>query len=376
MTEIPIPSEWKKLSKKHILTEVIICVLTVLSVQMLLVPPVLGVLVLVLGPVAFAYPMIVSRPKLLYIAAGMAVVWFIVLVLLSGYDIYVSLLLLLLFVVVSALGLVAGLLIRHFRKSRKRVKVLAITGGIIVLLVPLLFFAEIFGGVFRSPFVHLRIRTYVARNYADFDLNVNWSSYYFDGNMFSAQISDRNNPDIYFYITHGSGELRDGFTSGSFWEKTLNYMITPLLEEEFDGEFYRDTPWISGVQDGFTSRVEGVQIGQPFDKTADVEKTARIIVITESAAPEALAAMILRYHEFFTQNGFNFTAYIFHFRYAHAPPIREVEQVIDIRVVSELINDDLPTRIEYGRNNRNENGVFHTTEFRYVSLMDLEPANE
>ena len=368
MTEPPTPYEQEKLNKKYIVTEVIICVLAILSALTLLGP-------LVLVPVAFAYPIIVGRPKLLYIPTGMAGVGFIILLVLLFHDIGLIFFLLLLFAIVSAFGVGAGFIIRRFRVSRKRVKVLATTVGIIVLLVPCLFIVEIFTGLFRSPFVHLRIHTYIARNYADFDLRVSIPSYDFKSNLFSAQIRDRNSPDIFFNITHGSGELRDGFTSGSFWARTLDYMIAPLLEEEFNGEFYRFTPRIAGVQAGFTSRVAGVQIGQPFDKTADVEKTARIIVTTESAAPKALAALILRYHEFFSQNGFSFTEYTFHFQYAHAPPIRGSERVIDITVVSELINDDLPTRIEYARNNRNQNGVFHTTEFRYVSRVDFEPAD-
>ena len=171
-------------------------------------------------------------------------------------------------------------------------------------------------------------------------------------------------------------EIRDGFTGGAFWARTLNHMLTPLLEEEFGDEFHRFTPSVAGVQAGFTSSVVGVQVGQPFDLTADVEKTARIIVVTESADPDILAAKISRYHAFISQNDFNFVQYMFHFQYANAPPIRGSERVIDISVQPELINDDLPARIEYARNNRNQNGVFHTTEFRYVSRVDFTPAVE
>ena len=367
MIEPKTPPEQKKLCKRHIIAEIIICVLAALSAPTLFVP-------FILIPVAFAFPIILGSTKLLFIPAIMAVVGLLVLLFVDAFAIP---LLLLLFAIIGTVGVGAGLLIRCFRKSRKNVKIIVTVLSVIILLSPCLFVVDMFTGIFRMPIASWQVRRYVAVNYADFNLRIGRMRFDFKSNAFNVNIYDSNNSDIWFNIRRENmREIRDGFISGSFWARTLDHMLTPLLEEEFGDEFHRDTVSIAGVRTGFTSSVSGVQVGQPFDLTADVEKTARIIITTESADPEVLAALLSRYYSFISQNGFNFSHYIFHFQYANAPPIRGSERVIDISLSPELIDADLPARIEHARNSRNQNGVFHTAEFRYVSRVDFMPTFE
>ena len=367
MIEAPSPSKQDKLRKKHVIVEIIICVLAALSVPTLLIP-------LILVPIAFAYPIIVGKPRLLYIPSGVACA---ALLIMLFFEADVIPLLLFFLAIVGAFGVGSGLLIRCFYESRRCVKVIATTISIVILLAPCLFAVDMFSGIFRFPLARWQVHRYVAVYYADFDLTVGRMRFDFKNGDFNVNIYDSNNSDIWFNIRRVNvREIRDGFTSGVFWARTLNHMLTPLLEEEFGDEFHRLTPSIAGVQAGFTSSVVGVQVGQLFDLTADVEKTARIIVVTESADPDILVAKISRYHAFILQNGFNFAQYMFHFQYANAPPIRGSERVIDVSVQPELIYDGLPARIQYARNNRNQNGVFYTTEFRYVSHVDFVPVVE
>jgi len=366
MIESPTPSEQKKLCKWHIIAEIMICVLAVLSIPSVFIP-------LILIPAAFAYPVIAGRLKLLFIPAGVAGAFLLVFLVIVADGVLV---LLFFIAIAGAFGVVAGLIIRYFRESRKHIRIIATVIGVVILLVPFLFVFETFTGLMRSPFVSLRVRSYVARHYADYDLRVGRTTYHLKNVVFNTQVHDRNNPDISFSISVHNGKISDGFTSGGFWARTLDRMLTPLLEEEFGDEFHRVTPSIAGVRAGFTSRITGVKIGQPFDLTADVKITARIIITTESAEPEILAEKISRYHAFTSQNGFNFSEYLFHFQYANAPPIRGNQRVIDISLLPELINDDLPALIEHAHNNRNENGVFHTAEFRYVSRVGSAPVGD
>jgi len=353
MAETQTPPEQEKSRKNHIVTAVTICVFTVLSLPTMFFP-------FILIPAAFAYPLIVGRPKLLFIPLGVTGAAFLALLFITA-DVVPFLLILT--AILSAFGIVAGLLIKYFNKSSKHAKILAIIVGLVILLTPFLFFVEMFTGIFRYPIVRWQIHTYVATNYADFDLRIGRIDFDFKSNRFSARIYYRNNSDIWFNIRRVNiRELRDGF-SDNFWARTLNHALIPLLENEFGDELY-----------SFTSSVSGVQAGQPFNITA-VIKSASITVTTESADPETLAAHISRYHEFITQKGFNFAQYIFHFQYENAPPIRRRERVIDISVPPELINDGLPALIEHARNNRNQGSIYfdNDIDFRYASRVDSVP---
>ena len=331
---------------------------------------------LLLIPALFAFPIIIKKSKLL-IVPGVLLPVLIIIIGVSFFHpsdrFYIIQIIGVVSTVLAAFGVGAGLLIRRFRESRKPLKIIATVIGIVVLLVPFLFIFETFSGLIRSPLVSLRVRSYVARHYADFNLRVGRTQFNFKDQYFSTEIHDRNNPDIYFNISVYNGEINDDFTRGKFWARTIDHMLTPLLEEEFGDEFHRFTPSIAGVQTGFTSSVAGVQIGQPFELTANVEITARIIMVTESADPEILMEKISRCHAFILQNGFDFAEYMFHFQYANAPPIRGNERVIDISLPPELINDELPALIKHARNNRNQSGVYYDNSigFRYVSRVDL-----
>jgi len=353
MPEPPPPKE-QKLNKRHIVVEILICIFAVISA-----PTFLGPLILV--PVAFAYPIIVSRPKLLFIPTGMASIGFMIMLFLWFHDIVWILLMLFLFAVVSAFGVGAGLLIRRFRISRKRVKVLATTVGIIILLVPFVFVVEMFTGWFRTPFVQLYFRSYVARNYADFDLVVTRPSLHLEMQTFTSQVHDRNNPDLRFNVSLGRGGLRDSFTAGGFWTIQLNSILRPLFEEEFGDEFRN-----------FTSSISGVQVGQSFDLTDNnIRIRSHITIATECSDPETLTEKIMRYHAFIIENGFYFTGHTFIFVHP------DYESSIAITIFSpQVINDDLPALIERARNNRNQHGVFQSGDFTYSSRVDFVQARE
>jgi len=345
-------SSKKKLSKKHIIIEVLICVFTILSAVTLIAP-------FLLIPIAFAYPIIVSKPKLLYIPVGLG---FAVLLFLLFNDTDLIFLFLFLFTLVGAFGIGAGFLIRYFRISKKRVKFLAITVGIITLFVPIVFIIELFTGLIRTPFVQLYFRSYIARNYADFDLVIGRPSLHFQLQTFISQIHDRNNPSLRFTLSLDTYGLRDSFTSGYFWSRTLDYILTPLLEEEFGDEFYR-----------FSSTISGVQNGQPFDLTANNihTLTSTITIITECYAPETLTEKIMRYHAFIIENGFRFTELRFNFIH----PDYGFDHRVFIRITSpQIINEDLHSRIEHAHNNRNQHGgSFQGGDFSYSSNIDFTP---
>jgi len=136
-------TEHNKLSKKHIIIAVLICVLAVLSI-----PTLLGPFLLV--PIAFAYPIIVGKRKLRWIPISMAGFCSIVMLYMWMDDFGVALTALGFFALVCAFGVGAGSLIRRFHASRKRVKILTTTVGIIILLIPCLFVLEFFTGLLRS----------------------------------------------------------------------------------------------------------------------------------------------------------------------------------------------------------------------------------
>jgi len=341
----------EKLRKKHIVAEVIICLLAALGVMTILAP-------FILIPIAFAFPIIIGKPKLLFIPVCVVGAIFLVLLFVEATVIPI---LLFIFAIISTFGAGAGLLIRRFRESRKRIKILVNIISVIILIAPFLFVLDLFSGLVRYPFVALRIHTYVARNYSDFDLTVSRLSFDFKSNNFNAQVRDSNNPDISFRINNRGGTIYDGFTSGSFWEGTLNHMLGPLLEQEFGAELQH-----------FSSNISGVQIGQRFDLAANVEKTARITIAidnaTDNITPENLTSQISRYHDFISRNGFSFTEYIFSFTNP------ELERSIEITVSPAHINDSLPAMIEYARKNRNQSGVFQRPDFRYISRVDFTRA--
>ena len=351
MTETPTPRE--KTPLWQIIVEVVISAIAL--------PATFFALILV--PVAFALPIIIGRPKMLYIPVCIMPLLLAIFFILNGAELILFFMLCIGVAILGAFGVGAGFLIRRFRKSRTWVKVFAIIIGGVILFAPFLFVVEGFTGMIRSPFVNRRVRAYVAEHYVDFDLTVGCTGFSLKDGIFGTRIYDRNNPDISFRINVHNGVINDTFRSGTFWEGTLNHMLTPLLEEKFGDEFLR-----------FTSGIRGVRIAQQFDLDANVEKTARIAVATENADPETLATQLSRYHEFFLQNGFIFLRYTFHFHYENAPPIRGSERVIDITIPPELISTNLPMLIEYARENRNQNGVFFDNEidFRYVSRVSME----
>ncbi|MCL2202616.1 MAG: hypothetical protein FWB88_01560 [Defluviitaleaceae bacterium] len=349
MTEIPTPPEHEKSQKKHFIIEAIICALAVLSVLTLL-----GLLVLV--PVAFAYPIIVGRPKLLYIPIGMASIGFIVWLFLAFYDFGLIIMMMFFFAIVSAFGVGAGFLIRCFRKSQKPARFVATSIGIIILLVPLVFAVELFTGWLRTPFVQLHFRSYLARNIPEFNLAVSRPSFHFKFQTFTSRVQDRNNSDFSFSISRDSGRTRINYPSSGSWSRTLDPMLTQLLEDAFGDGFRR-----------FTSSISGVGFGQRFDLTADnVIMRSRITIATDCSAPETLTAKILRYHTFLAENGFYFTEHSFGFVHP------DYERSITIRVSPQRINDDLPALIAYARNNRNQNGNFQRGgNFSYTSHVDF-----
>jgi len=308
MNERPTSSEQKKLHIKHVITEIIFYIFAIIATP-------LSIIVLFVHGIGSIF------------------------------------ILLFLFAVISVICVSTVFFVRRFRESRKRVRILVVTIGIIILFVPSIFIFELFTGWFRSPFVHVYIRSYVARNYTGFDLVVNRPSLHLELQAFTSQVHDRNNQDLRFSVSPDNGGFIDTFTSGAFWSGMLNPMIIPLLEVEFGDEFIL-----------FTSSISGVQVGQPFDLTADnLIIRSRITFSTECSSSDALAEKIMRYHAFITENEFYFTEHSFSFMHP------DYERSITITVSPQIINDDLPARIEYARNNRNQHGNFQNGNFSYTS---------
>jgi len=265
------------------------------------------------------------------------------------------------FVIISVLVIGAVFFIWRFCKSQKRIRLLKTTIGIIIVLVPFVFIFELFTGWLRSPFVHSYISSYVAQNYEDFDLVVNRPSLHLELQTFTSQVHDRNNPDLRFCVSPNNGGFIDTFTNGGFWSKIFETMLRPLLEEEFGDELLLFTSWISGMQ-----------VGQPFDLTADnLIIGSHITIATECSDPKTLTTKIKRYHVFITENGFNFTSHSFSFVHP------DYEHSIGITMSPQIINDDLSALIMYARNNRNQHGNFQSGgNFSYTSYVDFIRAGE
>jgi hypothetical protein len=352
MVETTSPPEQERANKKHIIVEIIICIGVVLSVF-----TVIGLFVIV--PVAFAYPIIVGKPKLLFIPAGVAGVAFLILLI---FDATAALFLLTIFAIVIAFGVGAGLLIRHFRESRKRVKVFTIIIGIIIMLAPIIFAVEMFTGWIRAPFVQLHFRSYVARNFSDFDFAVSRPSLHFELQTFTSRVHDKNDSDFSFSISRDSGGTRISYPGDGGWSRTLDPILTQLLTDEFGDEFHR-----------FTSSISGVRFGQRFDLTADnVRIRSHITIATECLDPETLTAKIIRYHSFIIENGFNFSQHSFGFVH----PRYERSTSISLFIPLRFSLDDLPAHIEHARNNLNQHGVYQGRGFWYTSRVNFTPPTE
>lgn len=354
MPETSDPYQKPPLKRWHIIVEVIICALVFASVLphtfMILFP-------LVLIPAAVAFPIIVGKPDLLFIPMGVAGFVLFVIWPVAGYwDFGGAIFAYIVVAIIGLFGLVPGGLVRGTRRVWMPVRIITAIIAVIILFIPFLFVFEFLTGTLNSRSANRRIRSYVAQHYSDFDLTIHRISYDFKGGTFRARIYDSNNPAIYFHIFYRGGRIDDGFTAGSFWVGTLEHMIAPLLQEEFGDEVHR-----------FSSSVGGVRVGQQFDLDADVTINIWLTATAEATDPQTLSAQISGYHEFFVQNGFNFNSYNFTFRHD------SVEQGIHITVIPELVNNELPSLIEYARYNRNDSGVFFNreTRFRYSSRVGL-----
>jgi len=239
---------------------------------------------------------------------------------------------------------------RELQAPQRRSNDLVCAIAIIILLIPFLFVMDLITGVIRSPFVHLRIHTYVARNYGDFDLAVRPPRFHYAFQTFNSRVYDRNNPSNSFTVSFERGQLSDTFTGGHFWARMLSDKFTPLLEQEFGGVFR-----------GFSSTVRNVQAGQSFGPTANVNIYAIINITADGSAAYVLAAQISQFHAFFARYGFNFVQYGFIIRYPN------IEGGISITLRPDHIDDELAAMIEYARENRNHNNVFSRNNFRYES---------
>lgn len=327
----------KSIRPWHIVVEVIGSILSVLPLIVGRVP--LLLLSIIFVPLVFAFPIIIRKHKLLFIPIT------IMPILIVAVYRYHSPVILVAFAILSVFGVVAGLLIRKFSLGGRTAKILSRTVGLLVLMAPALIVVYInFGAPLHSFPVNRKVRQYVAETYPDteFDLVVGRTRRAWDGGTYRTRIFDRNNRNIYFEIwyTRERG-ISDRYTNGGFWNQTYNYMVRPLLDEEF-GEFF-----------GFFAIVNGVQVGQPFHKDAPVRTEAHLSVTVKDIEAATLAAEVVRFSDFLEQNNFSFMIYIFRFGRTDGG------YGIHIRVPTEYINDNLPELIKYMQSNLNEYGIYH-----------------
>jgi hypothetical protein len=129
MPETTAPPEQVKQPKKPIIVEAVICVLAILTT-----PAFLGLFLFV--PMAVAYPIIIRRPKLLYIPAGLCLITIIIL---AAHDFAWVPFLIFLLAIFSGAGFGAGFLIRLFRESQELTRFIALIFGVGILLAPFLY---------------------------------------------------------------------------------------------------------------------------------------------------------------------------------------------------------------------------------------------
>jgi len=337
-------SEKNTLRKWHVITEVIICVIAAISVVTIILP-------LLLVPVAFAFPIIVRQAKLLFIPIGFIMLGAIVLIavgegsLILGMSVLVT--------IIGAFGVGTGFVVRFFQTRSKKLIALSYVVGCIILIVPFMFVVDILSGVVRRPFIRMRVRSHISRNYPDIDLRMGRTNFAMGSPLVRTQVHYGEHTDIYFNITVQGREIRSDIRQ--LWNLKIDNQLTSLLREEFGDEF----------RSIFTS-VSGLQSGQIFDITANAQITASITIITEDTSPEALYAKILRYHELLLQTDFTVTHYTIAFRFRNATA---TDKHININIPPSLINEGLPWLIQHARDNQNQRGIFFDDliNFRYVS---------
>jgi len=330
------------LSKWHIVTEVIICVITAISVVTIILP-------LLLVPVAFAFPIIVRQAKLLFIPIGFIMLAAIVLIVVGEGSLILGMSVLV--TIVGAFGVGTGFIVRFFQTRSKKLIALSYVVGCIILIVPFMFVVDLFTGVVRRPFVRMRVRSHISRNYPDIDLRMGRTNFNMGSSLIRTNVHYQDT-DIYFHVTVQGREIRSDI--GQLWTRKINHQLTLLLREEFENEFR--SIFISST---------GIHV----ELNAAPKITASITILTEDTSPEALYAQISRYHELIIKNGFTVTEYTIAFRFRNATAS---DKHININIPPSLINEGLPWLIRHARDNQNQRGIFFddSINFRYVSTMN------
>ena len=349
------------MQKKHIIIEVILCVMAIVSIPTLFAP-------FILAPLVFAYPRWVNVHKLYYIPLGFVGVGMLVLFGLPGGDWAAVLISLGLAAVAAGVGYLIGYLFWRARQPNGTYKKAALFVGLLIFLAPGIFIMDMFFGVLSRPVASMQIRWYIARNYSDFDLTVGRLRYNFKGVDFTARVYNRHNRDIWFTVTRSSWlnsnsrSIRDNFNTGSYWAGTLRHHMTLYLENEIGDVFQQINFIVRGVQAGQAFDLTATHIN-PRSHTSQVRIEPRIYTAVTNASAANLTAYIQRYHAIFIRYGIHVERYLFLFDY---PPL---ERSIQISVPPSLVNDDLPAQIIHARANRNDSGVFNAHNFRYQSRM-------
>ena len=270
-------------------------------------------------------------------------------------------------------GYIGRLVIKYTSQNGKVIKIVGFIIGISIILLPWFIAFESTTNFFQRRVIRTQIEHYISTYLSDsgFDFVVGpieWRRmglFAGPGGRFEAQVYDRYNPNLWFVISHDRQSGRLGYNFDGFVYRLLEYEIAPLLEKEFYSEFYRIPNFAAWV---VPRRNAGM--------TSSDALTIRVEIFSEYASPIALAEIISRYHEFLTKSGFSIELYSFDIRYAGAPYLHFDPNSlwsIEISIITELINDDLPMLIEYARENgggQDRFRPFTTDGFWYLSNVD------
>ncbi|MDR1689142.1 MAG: hypothetical protein LBS21_11095 [Clostridiales bacterium] len=156
----------------------------------------------ILVPAVFALPIIIKRLELLVSP------FFVIVIMVMGMgldNLFFSLSFIGL-VLICLLGAATGFLIRSFFSSSGKMKILFITAGILVFLLPVSHAAyTFFGFPLHCMSVNKKVIEYAAENYPGFDLTVGRTTYDWFFSCYETKIYDKKDEDIYFWIQYEPG---------------------------------------------------------------------------------------------------------------------------------------------------------------------------
>jgi len=297
----------------------------------------------------FAFPTVIQIPELLFIPCAVFSIFLVI-----YYNSFEPGVTLFLCLILAMFGIGAGNLFKKSVQEKNKRKAIA---GIVVLLIPFLFFTNYgFGKPINSFFVNSKFKKYVKENYSTSSFKVDYPFYHwYDGiylskvfpdykwygNYYSSKMFPKNDESDYFELVYFDGKISDKY--GELWDRTFRKLLTPVLEEEFGDSFVRVLVFVNGSE---------IEKGQRFDKHLPIFKTADIGLAVKDIEPATLAEEIIKCRSIIEQNDFDFTRYRFAFF------IKDKCHVSINYLESKHINDELVLLIKEMQENRDARGYY------------------